>query len=95
MGDGSWGRAWGLEWGGMCSRDAARAKGNHPNNSSKTISVPAQEKHWRREEAISKEEVAASRNVWPHVCLMLSVGGKAELPLMVSSMGMTMQLRGV
>ena len=63
MGDGSWGRAWGLEWGGMCSRDAARAKGNHPNNSSKTISVPAQEKHWRREEAISKEEVAASRNV--------------------------------
>lgn len=63
MGDGSWGQAWRLEWGGMCSRDAARAKGNHPNNSSKTISVPAQEKHWRREEAISKEEVAASRNV--------------------------------
>lgn len=30
-----------------------------------------------------------------HVCLMLSVGGKAELPVMVSSMGMTMQLRGV
>lgn len=41
----------GLEWGGMCARDAARAKGNHPNNSSKTMSVAAQEKHSRREEA--------------------------------------------
>lgn len=41
----------GLGWGGMCSRDAARAKGNHPNNSSKTMSAPAQKKHPRREEA--------------------------------------------
>lgn len=40
-----------LEWGGMCSRDAARAKGNHPNNSSKTMSALTQKKHSRREEA--------------------------------------------
>lgn len=63
MGDGSWGRAWGLEWGGMCSRDAVRAKGNNPNNSSKTISVLAQEKHLGREEASSKGEAAASGGV--------------------------------
>lgn len=49
----------GLEWGGMCSRDAARAKGNHPNNSSKTMSVPAQEKHSGREEATGGREAAA------------------------------------
>lgn len=58
-GDGSWGRAWGLEWGGMCSRDAARAKGNHPNNSSKTISALAQEKHSGREDA-SRRGLAVS-----------------------------------
>lgn len=43
-----------MEWGGMCSRDAARAKGNLPNNSSKTISVLAQEQHERGEEANRK-----------------------------------------
>lgn len=41
-----WGMgAGGLGRGGMCSRDAARAKGIYPNNSSKTMSAPAQEKH--------------------------------------------------
>lgn len=49
-GDGA-GASLGLGWGRMCSRDAARAKGNHPNNSSKTMSAPAQKKHPRREEA--------------------------------------------
>lgn len=49
-GDGA-GASLGLGWGRMCSRDAARAKGNHPNNSSKTMSASAQKKHPRREEA--------------------------------------------
>ena len=43
--------------------DGCLRESSHLFYSSKTISVPAQEKHWRREEAISKEEVAASRNV--------------------------------
>lgn len=44
--EGGWGMgAGGLGRGGMCSRDATRAKGIYPNNSSKTMSAPAQEKH--------------------------------------------------
>lgn len=54
----------GLEWGGMCPRDAARAKGNHPNNSSETMSVPAQEKHSGREEAAGGREAAARGGRW-------------------------------
>lgn len=50
----------GLEWGGMCSGDAARAKGHHPNNSSTTMSALTQKKHWRREDASRKREVAVS-----------------------------------
>lgn len=61
---GGWGGGAGagtrLERGGMCSRGAARAKGNHPNNSSKTMSAPAQEKHSGRKAASRKWEAAAS-----------------------------------